>query len=149
MLVDRIGAKRVMVPSTLLFGLIFGSLYFLTASLWHFYAICVIIPILAAGTAPLTYSRILVAWFDEKRGLALGIGLAGVGIGTAMVPVIATKIMELYSWREAYAGLGLLIIILAAPVIALVLRNSPREMGLLADGKSTATEDTETAESKC
>lgn len=148
MLVDRIGAKRVMVPSTILFGLIFGSLYFLTASLWHFYAICVAIPILAAGTAPLTYSRILVAWFDKKRGLALGIGLAGVGIGTAVVPVIATSIMEQYSWREAYAGLGLLIIILAVPVIALVLRNSPAELGLLPDGESAKEEASDSEKGK-
>lgn len=148
MLVDRIGARRVMLPSTILFGLIFASMYFLTASLWHFYAICVAIPILAAGTAPLTYSRILVAWFDKKRGLALGVGLAGVGIGAALVPIIATSIMEQYGWREAYGWLGFLIIILAFPVIALVMRDSPKQMGLLPDGESVDEETAETAEDK-
>jgi len=134
-LVDKIGAKRVLVPSTFLFGLAMGSLYFLTASLWHFYAMCVLIPILGSGTAPLTFSRMIVAWFDKRRGLALGIGLAGVGIGTALVPVIATAIMDQYSWREAYAGLGVLIIVVALPVVAIVMRDTPQQMGCLPDGE--------------
>jgi len=144
---DKVGAKKVLVPSTFLFALVMGSLYFLTPSLWHFYAICLVIPILGAGTAPMTYSRIIVAWFDRKRGLALGIGLAGVGIGTAFVPKIATAIMDQYSWREAYLGLAILIVVLAVPALALVMRNSPREKGLLPDGDG-AHEDHHEAERK-
>ena len=147
-LVDKIGAKRVLVPSTFLFGLAIASLYFLTDSLWHFYAICVVIPILGAGTAPLTFSRLIVAWFDKKRGLALGIGLAGVGIGTAAVPMLANAIMEQYSWREAYAGLGLLIIVLALPVVAMVMRDTPEQMGALPDGESATKETIEATKNK-
>jgi sugar phosphate permease len=133
-LMDRIGARQVLIPSTILFGLAVGSLYFLTPSIWHFYAICILIPVLGAGTAPMTYSRLIVAWFDRRRGLALGIGLAGVGIGTALVPKIATAIMERYSWRESYVGLAILIFVVAVPLLALVMRNSPRDKGLLPDG---------------
>jgi sugar phosphate permease len=147
-LVDKIGAKRVLIPSTFLFALAMASLFFLTPSLWHFYAICVIIPIVGAGTAPMTYSRIIVAWFDRRRGLALGIGLAGVGIGTAFVPVIATAIMDQYSWREAYLGLGILIVVLALPALALIMRNSPTEMGLLPDGDGVHDDDAETERKK-
>jgi len=147
-LMDKIGAKKVLVPSTFLFALAMGSLYFLTPSLWHFYAICVVIPILGAGTAPMTYSRIIVAWFDKKRGLALGIGLAGVGIGTAFVPKIATAIMDAYSWREAYLGLAILIIVLAVPILALIMRNSPREKGLLPDGEGVHEEHHEAERQK-
>ncbi len=139
-IMDKIGARRVLLPSTFLFGLTIASMYFLTASLWHFYAMCVLIALVGAGTAPMTYSRLIVAWFDNRRGLALGVGLAGVGIGTAAVPVIATAIMDVYTWREAYAGLGLLIVVLALPVVALVMRDTPKEMGQLPDGEHP-TED--------
>jgi len=134
MLVDKIGAKRVMIPSTFLFAATMASMYFLTPSLWHFYGMCLIIPIMGSGTAPLTYSRLIVAWFDRRRGLALGIGLAGVGIGTSLVPIFATWIMEQYSWREAYLGIGILIIVLVIPAITIIMRDSPSEKGLLADG---------------
>jgi len=140
MLVDRIGARRVLIPSSLLFAATMASMYFLTDSLWHFYAMCFLIPIMGSGTAPLTYSRIIVAWFDRKRGLALGIGLAGVGLGTALVPLIATWIMGTYGWRQAYAGIGILIVLLVMPVVWLVMYNSPREKGLLPDGDAPAAD---------
>ena len=134
MLVDKVGARRVMIPSTFLFAATMASMYFLTPSLWHFYGMCLIIPIMGSGTAPLTYSRLIVAWFDRKRGLALGVGLAGVGIGTSLVPIFATWIMEHYSWREAYVGIGILIIVLVVPAITIIMRDSPSDKGLLADG---------------
>lgn len=142
MLVDRIGAKRVLIPSTLLFAMIMASMYYLTPSLWHFYAMCLTIPILGAGTAPLTYSRLIVGWFDRKRGLALGIGLVGVGLGTSLVPIFATWIMEQYSWREAYLGIGILIVVLVVPVASIVLRDSPQELGLLPDGDKPDEQET-------
>jgi MFS family permease len=138
MLVDRIGAKKVLIPSTLLFGATMASMSLMTPSLWHFYGMCVLIPIMGSGTAPLTYSRLIVAWFDKKRGLALGVGLAGVGLGTALVPIIATWIMDNWGWREAYLGIGLMIIVLVIPVAWIVMCNSPREKGLLPDGETVA-----------
>jgi MFS family permease len=107
-LVDKLGAKRILIPSSFLFAGVMASMYFLTPSLWHFYGMCVLIPILGSGTAPLTYSRLIFAWFDRKRGLALGVGLAGVGLGTSLVPLFATWIMDQYSWREAYVAIGIL-----------------------------------------
>lgn len=139
-LVDRFGVRKVLLPSTIAFGLVICSMYFLTASLWHLYAMCVLIPILGAGTAPMTYSRLIVAWFNKKRGLALGIGLAGVGLGTTLVPIIASWFIEHYSWREAYLALGVLVILVAWPVANFVLRESPRDMGLFPDGDDHAVE---------
>ena len=140
-LVDRHGVRKILLPSTLLFGLVIASLYFLSGSIWHLYAMCVIIPILGAGTAPLTYSRLIVAWFDKKRGLALGIGLAGVGLGTTLVPTIASYFIEHYSWREAYLALGVLIICLVWPVAKVLLRESPAELGLHPDGADLTATD--------
>lgn len=139
-LVDKYGVRKILLPSTILFGLVISSMYFLSGSLWHLYAMCVLIPILGAGTAPMTYSRLIVAWFDKRRGLALGIGLAGVGLGTTLVPIIASWFIEHYSWREAYLALGVLIIVLAWPVGYFLLRQSPREMGLFPDGADHAAD---------
>ncbi len=93
---------------------------------------------MGAGTAPLTYSRILVSWFDKKRGLALGIGLAGVGLGTTIVPFIASYFIDLYTWREAYVAIGVLILVLVLPIIRFVFKDQPQELGLNADGISDA-----------
>jgi len=134
MLVDRYGVKNILLPSTFLFGLVMASMSLLTPSIWHFYAMCILIPLLGAGTAPMAYSRLIVSWFDKKRGLALGIGLSGVGLGTAIVPFIASYFIEHYSWRQAYLAIGGLIILLVWPMARFVLADKPRDKGLLADG---------------
>ena len=144
MLVDKYGARKILLPSIISFALAIASMYYLTNSLWHLYAMCVLIPLLGAGTAPLTYSRILVAWFNKKRGLALGIGLAGVGLGTTLVPVIASYFIENYGWRIAYLVLGSLILLISFPSAKLLLRESPKDLGLLPDGIDEKEEGTET-----
>ncbi|WP_076414544.1 MFS transporter [Shewanella sp. UCD-KL12] len=133
-LVDKYGVKKILLPSTLLFGLVMASMSLLTPSIWHLYAMCILIPLLGAGTAPLTYSRLLVSWFDKKRGLALGIGLSGVGLGTTMVPFIASYFIEHYSWREAYLAIGALIVLVVFPIAKFILADKPKDKGLVADG---------------
>jgi len=147
-LVDKYGVRKILIPSTLLFGFTIASMSMLTASIWHLYAMCILIPLLGAGTAPLTYSRILVSWFNQKRGLALGIGLAGVGLGTTMVPLLASYFMEHYSWREAYLAIGLLIVVVALPIAKFVFKDKPSDLGLLPDGLDQASSEQQTSFSK-
>src|SRR3954451_5813508 len=49
-LVDRFGARRVIVPSVLLFGLALISFSLLSANLWHLYAIYLVLGIVGGGT---------------------------------------------------------------------------------------------------
>jgi len=147
-LVDKHGVRKILIPSTLFFGITIASMSMLTASIWHLYAMCVLIPLLGAGTAPLTYSRILVSWFNQKRGLALGIGLAGVGLGTTMVPLIASYFMEHYTWREAYLAIGVLIIVVALPIAKFIFKDKPSDLGLLPDGLAQESTEQQTSFSK-
>jgi MFS family permease len=134
-LVDRYGARRIAVPSLLLFGTSVASLSLLTASLWHLYALFLLIGLVACGTTPLPYARVISAWFDKQRGLALGFTLAGVGVGTFVMPSLAHALVSTQGWRVAYACLGMLVIVIAAPIVGLVLRETPAMMGLQPDGK--------------
>ncbi len=133
-MVDRLGVRPVMLPSIVLLGLTVASMYFLTGSLWHFYATYFLIAVLGAGTSILVFSKLVLNWFDRKRGLALGISIAGVGVGQAIVPLVATHLIVNFGWRLAFVALGLLVIVLSGGVILLLIRESPDEMGLHKDG---------------
>jgi MFS family permease len=81
-LVDRFGARRVILPATVLFGVGVLSLYFLSAHLWHFYAIFLLTAVVGSGTSPVPYSKVISQWFDQKRGLALGLAMVGGSAGS-------------------------------------------------------------------
>lgn len=132
--IDRFGARRTLLPSVTLMGLAVAAMTLLSPNLWHFYALYFLIPFLGAGTLPQSYSRVLLAWFSRRRGLALGISLSGFGVGAMLVPVFVQAVSADYGWRMAYAGFALLIFALALPMAAFVLKETPEEMGLKPDG---------------
>jgi cyanate permease len=83
----------------------------------------------AAGQTPLIYAKAISNGFDADRGLALGIAMAGVGIGAALVPQFAQALVQAVGWRGACVGLGSLTFLFAFPAVALFLRGaSPRHV---------------------
>src|SRR5262245_40927930 len=136
-LVDRLGARKVILPSVLIFGLGVMSFYFLSASLWHFYALYLLLGGVSSGTAP-AYSKVIPHWFDQKRGLALGLAMAGISVGGFILPPLAQTLITTVGWRQAYVFLGLLAIGITMPVVGLFLKETPQRMGLWPDGAMVA-----------
>ncbi len=136
-LLDGIGARRFALWALLIFGVSVMSLYFVPGRLALFYAWFVVIGVLAAGAAPGPFARAVSAWFDRKRGLALGLCMAGVGIGAAIMPLIARSATAAFGWRGAYVVIGCLILIVI-PVLFWLFHNEPGDVGGYVDNDSTA-----------
>jgi predicted MFS family arabinose efflux permease len=137
-LVDRHGARRVIVMSHLMvIGCLLG-ISLLKTPLWHFYGAFALIGLLGVATTPVTYSRVVANWFDRRRGLALGIASAGVGVGTFITLPLAQMLIERAGWRMAYLGIAAFCLVVAVPAVWLFLRARPQEMGLLPDNDDPA-----------
>ena len=132
-LVDRFGARRVTVPSLLLFGLGVVSFSILLPKLWHFYAIYVLLGVVGSGTTPVSFSKVISQWFDRRRGIALGLIAAGSSLGSFVLPPFAHSLIDAVGWRQAYFLLGVLVIAVTVPVVALFLRDTPQMVGLSPD----------------
>ncbi len=132
-LIDRYGARRVLLPAIASLGLIFLLFPFMT-ELWHYYAIAILVGAAGAGCTSLPYMRIVSAWFDRRRGLVVGIVAAGIGLGIAMVPPITNVAIELTGWKGAYTMWAVIVLVLVLPSVALLVRNSPEDVGLTPDG---------------
>lgn len=126
-LLDKFGPRRVILPCMTIFGAAFGSLGFLTPRLVHLYAIFVLLGIVGNGTTQMGYSRAVSTWFDQRRGLALALVMAGVGTGAMLFPPIAQALMAGYGWRAAYIVLGCLVLLLGLPLTALFVRERPHD----------------------
>lgn len=132
-LMDKAGPRAVMELGTALMGA--GLLLApLTSQPWHLYlSIGVLV---GGGSVCLGYSGqslFLPNWFVRRRGMALGIAFAGVGVGSVtLLPWMQSMIAHV-GWRTACWTLGLLLLVVLAP-INLLLRKRPEDMGLLPDG---------------
>ena len=115
-LIDLQGVRRVTLVSLIGMALGMASLGLLTGPLWSFYVLAFITAIIGIGTAPITWTRLIVDWFDTGRGRALGIALAGTGVSATFIPSYATWLITEFGWRMTYVGLAALPALIALPL---------------------------------
>jgi MFS family permease len=132
-LMDRAGPRAVMELGVALMG---GGLLLapLTREPWHLYVTIGVM--VGAGSVCLGYSgfsQFLPNWFIRRRGLAMGIAFAGVGIGSVTLLPWVQYVIEQTGWRTACTSMGLMVLIVLAP-IDLLLRKRPEDIGLRPDG---------------
>jgi MFS family permease len=76
-------------------------------------------------------------WFARRRGFASGFAVAGIGVGTLVMPPLASILIGSLGWRGAYFALGALALVLGSSM-ALLVENDPRRRGLNPDGDELA-----------
>jgi MFS family permease len=120
-LIDRFGIK-VAVPYVCLFGCGIMALAAMPNSLAVLYVLFTLIGLGCGGAAPTVYSVVITAWFEHRRGLALGIITVGLGLGGATLPFVASYAIHAYDWRVFVLGLGFLCAVLPALAYTFILR---------------------------
>ena len=124
-LVDQHGSRRILLPSFIVFGFLLALVPLLANRLWILFALFFLIGSLAAGSNALPYLRTISAWFDRRRGLALGIAMGGSGTGYVYVPPAVQYMIDHHGWRSAYFMLALVTLVVAVPLVYFVLREAP------------------------
>lgn len=122
LLTDRFGPRPLILPAILLLSSLFASMALLTPHLWHLYLIFALFPILAGATGPLGYSAVIVRKFETKLGQALGLALMGVGLGAFLLPQVTQALVVSFGWRGAFAGVGLLTLVITLPAALIATR---------------------------
>ena len=132
-LMDRTGPRTVMELGVVLMGV--GLLIApLTTQPWHLYLTIGVL--VGSGSVCLGYSGqslFLPNWFVRRRGLAVGIAFAGVGVGSITLLPWVQSMIDGAGWRQASLAMGILILVVLAP-LNLLLRKRPEDMALRPDG---------------
>jgi len=136
---DKYGPRILVTISGLSLGVGFLLMSQIN-SLWQVYLIwglfmgvgisCSFVPIIS--TIP--------RWFTKKRGIAIGIAVAGFGLGGVIVPPLAQWLISAFGWRQAYLILGLITFIVVIP-LAQFMKHSPQRVGLKPYGEDETIED--------
>jgi MFS family permease len=125
-LFDKYGTRAVLLPTIVGFALATAAMAFVQPSIPMLFAIYMVIGFFGAGQSPVPYCKAIAGWFDDYRGFALGLAIAGSGLGTALMPILAQTLTSAYGWRVGYAGLAVAFFIVAFPAVALWLREAPQ-----------------------
>lgn len=133
-LVDRYGSRTILLGSMVVLSASLAAIPLVVTELWHLVVVFVVIGTLGVGTNSVPYMPVLSAWFYRRRGLAIGLAIAGIGLGYAYVPVLVQYMIDQFSWRAGYFALSAIVLLIAAPLVFLFLRETPQEMGLQPDG---------------
>lgn len=72
-------------------------------------------------------------WFVRRRGFASGLAVSGIGVGTLVMPPLATWLIVTLGWRDAYVVLGVVAAV-AGIAASLLIADDPRRHGTGPDG---------------
>jgi sugar phosphate permease len=124
--IDRFGPRRLMMSGIVMAGGALIGLSLMSGVFWVFY-VCYLFNALGyVCGGPLPNQVLLSRWFDKSRGKAMGFAYVGIGIGGAIVPLLAAWLIGIdrLGWRGALAILGVLMIVIALPM-AYFVKESP------------------------
>jgi MFS family permease len=137
---DLWGARRAVLLGSLGLGLSILSLGAAIANPILFYVQFALIGAVGALPSSMLYAKLLAEWFESRRGLWMGIaGGVGNGLGATFIPVLAGLMVAAMSWRAAFMGIALIILLIGLPLQVALIRKSA---GRRPDGAALIVDDT-------
>ncbi|MFC2047603.1 MFS transporter [Chloroflexota bacterium] len=129
---DRYGPRIVFI----VMGVFTGLSLLLSSQVsvpWHLFITYSVLLAIGIGPIWVTSMAATLGWFEKRRGLALGIIAAAVGIGIIIVPLVSTYLVSGYGWQNSFLILAVFTFIILIPC-ALLLKRPPSGLADLPEG---------------
>ena len=121
------GLRMVGIVGLIGHSLAYVLLSFNTGSLTIWYLSWALLAILGAGSLPIVWTGVLNNWFAKHRGKAIGITMAGTGVGAFLLPPLVEYLISNHGWRTAYRGIGIGALIVSLPIVFALFKERPDE----------------------
>lgn len=131
-LADRWGARSLAIFGMVLVGAGL-ALASVARTIFEVYAAYGLGVGLGVGCAYVPAIGAVQRWFVKRRGFASGIAVSGIGVGTLVMPPLASSLIEIQGWRGAYLILGGLAATIGVGM-SWFIANDPRDKGTGPDG---------------
>lgn len=131
-LADLFGPRKVALIGVLLGG---AGLFFAAQAeaLWQIYLGFGLGIGFGVGFSYVPSVAAVQRWHLQRRGVASGLAISGIGLGTLCMPLVAAPLISLLGWRGAWSVFALLMIA-GGGGAALLLDRGPEQYGWLPDG---------------
>jgi MFS family permease len=124
-LVDKVGARRLILTSAPLYGLGLIALTLAARDIRLFYLACVLMIFASLGLWPASYMRVLASWFEKRLGLAIATVMMGASLSTIIMPALMKRSFAILGWGGSYAALGAFVILVIWPALFRWMRMAP------------------------
>lgn len=137
-ILHRFNARVVLTVCVLMVsvGLLGMSLF---TQLWQFYLSGAVIGAANSILLYLMVPTMIDRWFKERVGFFVGAALCFTGIGAIIFNPIGGFIIDGFGWRAGYLAFGLISLFIGLPCAAFLVRNAPKDLGLLRFGETAQT----------
>lgn len=129
---DRLGPRFILTAA----GLFSGLSYLLmsqTSAAWQVYLFVGLMGGIGIGSTITPLLSTIPRWFVKRRGMAMGLSLATCGLGSMIIPPVATQLTESYGWRFTFVIIGSVILI-SVTIAAQFLKRDPSQTGQMPYG---------------
>ena len=109
--------RKIQSISIIGFVLAYAS-YSLAKSPIHLYMSSFFVGLFYLNSTLIPVSMMVTNWFVEKRGIAMSVTMAGIGLGGTIFSPIVTDLLQNYGWRHTYLIMAGIILVVALPVVA-------------------------------
>ena len=132
-MVDRTGARGLLVVGAIIIS---GCAFALAGvdGLVGFYIFFGISRMAFAGAFEVGVTTAITNWFERLRGRAMSYVSVSIGIGLAVLPLLAGLSIEAWGWRSGWLLVGALVLIVGTIPVAVIMRKQPEDLGLEPDG---------------
>jgi sugar phosphate permease len=128
-MMEKFSARWLLTVSSGILGLVYISMSTFRA-VWQFYAAGTLIGVALAFLLYLSYPVLINRWFKVRVGFFIGLCSAASGVGGVLFNPLAGRLIAEYGWRNTYLIFGVVILLIVTPLLALLLRSHPQDMGL-------------------
>lgn len=128
-LMDRFGVRRVVALALALVALGAGSSVFMTAS-WQLLVCWGVLIGLGTGSMALVFAATIAnRWFEQRRGLVMGVLTAGSATGQLVFLPVVASLADHAGWRPASLVVAAAALVVV-PVVWVVVRDFPEDRGV-------------------
>ncbi len=117
MLLDRIGPRRMLLAGIVPFALGLSLFSQVNGTIWQWWMLAALYSVITAGVIPAAWMSGVVQSFDRSRGIAMAVGLAGIGIATTVWPILVAWLVQHIGWRQTFPVMGIGWALLLLPLV--------------------------------
>ncbi len=124
-MVDRHGARPILIGGQTIVIVAMALVGLLGNSLAAYFIGFIIAGFGTAALTPTVFMRVIAQWFDQRRGLAMGLSTLGASAVTIALPIISVKIAQAYGWHFNFLLIAGFSALVALPATLIFVHDRP------------------------